>query len=240
VARSGLVERADASAVLHVDPTLTSSAGFLQRLEQLDRLVYSPAGMVTPRWALYDCAELPGAVFGLCTEAGRLPDPARTAIGASGADAVVPINAVVSIPTVESDHWLVYAVCGLSERAPTGFADLRRDTLAAALAWLGASRVTAVCQWDGDRVALHLACGVLSLRAAWMASHDQPATCCFDYALDRAAAPFSEDRTWIPARDEPALRRLQTALEAGDRFQIVETRAGTGGPEYGLSRRNRG
>src|SRR5262245_11998489 len=48
-----------------VDPTRTRGAPLLDAVHRLDALVFGPRGLATPRWALYDCAELPGVVAGL-------------------------------------------------------------------------------------------------------------------------------------------------------------------------------
>ncbi len=233
VVRPELAERGR-HGLVHVDPTRTSSAPFLRNLERLDRLIYSPSGMATPRWAFYDCAELPGAVFGLCASLERLPEEARRTFIAGEQDGCVPLTAVVAIPTVEHAHWLVYAVCGLSEVATTGLPDLRAETLRAALVWLGAREASAVCQWAGDRVALHLNCALLELRAAWMPSHDQPATCCFHYATDRTDPSPSGCRTWVSSDDHEALRELHTKIEMGRRYLVVDARSGTSGPEFAI------
>jgi len=233
VARSELAEHGRYGLV-HVDPTRISSVPFLRSLERLDRLVYSPSGMVTPRWALYDCAELPGAVFGLSARVERLPEEARRALTASGQKGYVPLNAVVAIPMLEADHWLVYAVCGLGEAMFMGFPDLRAETLRAAFAWLGAREASAVCQWASDRVALHLGCGALEVRAAWMPAHDRAATCCLHYPLDPPEPKRSTRRRWLSSVDEEALRELQSGIETGHRYVIVEARSSAAGPEFAL------
>jgi len=233
VARAALAERGS-HPLVHVDPTHTSSAPFLRSLERLDRLVYSPSGMVTPRWAFYDCAELPGAVFGLCAPAEELPEETRRALTTAGHEGYVPLNAVVAIPTVEADHWLVYAICELGEVMDTGFPDSRAETLRSAFAWLGAREASAVCQWAGDRIALHLSCGALELRAAWMPSHDRPATCCFHYATAPPSPSPSGHRSWVSGVDEEALLDLQSKIEAGHRYLIVDARSGATGSEFAL------
>lgn len=224
--------------MLPIDPTCTASASFLRLLERLDHLIYSPSGMATPGWALYDCAEIPGVVYGLCACADELPAQARAALSASEQDGDIPLNAVVAIPTVEADHWLVYVVCGLAEIVPTGFPDLRAQTLRAALEWLGAREVSAVCHWAGDRIALHLERAALEVRAAWMPSHDRPATGCFHYVVDAIEPHLRAEPAWIPSGDETALQEIQAKLEAGRRFFVVDVRGDAGAPEFALCEGN--
>ncbi len=233
VVRSEFSERGN-QRVVRLDPTRTSSAPFLRSLERLDRLVYGPSGMATPRWAFYDCAELPGAVYGLCVSANQLPEEVREALAACEREGAVPLSAVVAIPTVVDDHWLVYAICELGEAVDTGFPDLRSEMLRAALSWLGAREVSAVCGWADDRISLHLHCAPLELRAAWMPSHDRPATCCIRYVTHRPESPPSGRHTWISGTDGEALQDLQAKIERGHRFLIVEARSGASGPEFAL------
>jgi hypothetical protein len=238
VARRELAERGR-HAVLSIDPTRTASVSFLRSLERLDGLIYSPSGMATPRWALYDCAELPGVVYGLCASADRLPERACAALAVSAQDGDIPLNAVVAIPTVEADHWLVYVVCGLAEIVPTGLPDLRAQTLRAALEWLGAREVSAVCHWAGDRIALHLERATLEVRAAWMPAHDRPATGCFHYSLEANEVCDFAEPVWIASGDESALRETQSKLEAGRRFFVVDARGDGDAREFAFCEEGR-
>jgi hypothetical protein len=236
VARSELSERGS-HPLLHIDPTRSASAPFLRSLERLDRAIYAPVGMATPRWALYDCAALPGTVFGLCASPEDLPEPARAALAAEGHTGPVPLNAVFAIPTVEAGHWLVYAVCGLHEVVDTQLPDLRAETLRAALAWLGAREVSAVCQWAGDHLTAHLRQAVVEVRASWMPTHDHPASCCLYYATESAPSPPTGSRAWVSSGDEAALQDLQSRIEDGRRYLVADHRAGANGSEYALCER---
>lgn len=233
VARPELAARGS-HPLLAIDPTRSAHAPFLHRLERLDRSIYAPSGMATPRWALYDCAELPGTIYGACARAEALPREACLALESQPDDRPLPLTAVVAIPTVEADHWLVYAVFGLQEVVETGLPDLRARTLSDALAWLGAREVTTVCQWAGDRIALHLACGDPELRAAWMPSHTEPASCCLHYAPGAPAPSDGGAAMWLSAADEAALRELQSEIEAGRRYRVVASREGASGTEIEL------
>jgi len=101
--------------------------------------------------------------------------------------------------------------------------------------------VTAVCAWAGDRIGLHLGCSSLDLRAAWMPSHDEPATCCLGYRLP-CAVPSGEVAgppvaTWVSAADVRALSALQSRIEDGERLCIVGTRDVGATREYAIRER---
>lgn len=210
---------------LYVDPTRAGSERFLHALEQLDRLAYAPSGMATPRWALYDCAQLPGAVIGLCAELSALPDSVREALEVEG-EGLVPLTFLMALPMLERNAWLVHSVCGVSEMLQIGTRDLRPATMRFAYSWLGVKRVTSICQWKGDRVMLHGRWGALDLLAAWMPSHDIAATCTFRYVpsenrelhgsiAPRDAFPLDDD-------DEAGFQELQRALERGEGLRVVD------------------
>ena len=195
VARPGLPAQTQGGRWHHglrIDPTRTDSDGFLTALERLDELAYAPHGLETPRWALYDCAELPGAVIGLCVDADHLPGDAHEVLERqnAGTEPWLPVTFLMALPMLSPRSWLVHSICGLFEVMPIGTRDLRPETMELAYAWLGVERVTSICQWRSDRLALHAAWGTLALEAAWVPSHDHPATCVFHYA-PRAVRPSS-------------------------------------------------
>src|SRR5688500_5556908 len=66
------------------DPRAVASAPLLDRIADLDEACFGPRGMTMPRWALYDCGELPGAVVGLASTGEEAPAPVRAAYPRAG------------------------------------------------------------------------------------------------------------------------------------------------------------
>ena len=47
-----------------VDPMRASSGPFIDLVKRLDDATYGPIALSMPSWVLYDCAVMPGVVFG--------------------------------------------------------------------------------------------------------------------------------------------------------------------------------
>jgi hypothetical protein len=215
-----------------IDPTRRDAAPFLRLLERLDALTYGPLNLAMPRWAFYDCAELPGIIFGLGRRRSDVPAGLAGALGVpDDYSGVVPVSMCMAVPTLEEHHWLTYALCDLSEALPTAAASgLRLLSLALALDLLAARRVTGTTQWASPKLRVHARFAPLWLRAAWVPAHTEPATCTFRYDVDpeRIAhalrtEPFaaSEPAARLDVADAAALRALQEDLEGGRRVAIA-------------------
>lgn len=219
------------------DPTRRASVPFLRRLEQLDRLTYGPLGMATPRWALYDCAALPGIVFGLGRAAAGLSDQVARALhlGESDGPELAPASMFVAVPMLEQEHWLGYALCDVYEAFPGASPPgLRIVTLALAADLLGIRRLSATTQWASTKLRVYARFAPLVLRAAWLPVHSWSATCAFTFEVDedRLAHALGGVGTQsvgdgrgavelVDVCDSSRLVALQRDLEAGRRVEIV-------------------
>ena len=208
------------------DPTKTASRPLLDGLERLDRVTFGTRGLAMPRWAFYDCVELPGFVFGFGRDAGDVEPPLRSKLGiAPDSTGFVPLSMVLAIPMLEADHWFVHSVAAL-DGSPI-------VALASALDVVQARRVTGITQWSSDMLSVHARFAPLEIRSAWTLAHSDPATCVFRYEVSRgriAEALEVREKSpadrWIDPLDRDALRALQSDLEA-------EVRADIAGPAVG-------
>ena len=66
---------------LHFDPLKVRSGPFLHILQRLNELTFGAKGMPMPRWVFYDCAEVPGGIFGFARPAAELPEWVLRALG---------------------------------------------------------------------------------------------------------------------------------------------------------------
>jgi hypothetical protein len=150
IARPG-VPLPGADGVRRVDPLAVASAPLLAGVEQLD----ARAGRASPRWVLFDCAELPGAVVGLARPDGP------------------PVAMVAATPTIEPDHWFLHGLCALHEPHLGEVLDL-------ALRLLRPARVSAAAPWGSAALAAYAARGPLRLTAACAPLH--AGSCAFELA----------------------------------------------------------
>ena len=132
-----------------IDPLRVDAAPFLDLIQRLDALVNGPAGRALPRWAFYDCAELPGAVAGFCRPARDLSDRGRELMNVeSGYEGPVPLSQAAVIPMAESGSWHVYASASLDRADPNlAPAGLTAATIAMALRTMGATTAYATAPW---------------------------------------------------------------------------------------------
>jgi len=212
------------------DPMRRASERWLGALERLDRLAYEQHDLTMPRWAFYDCAELPGLVCGLSMPAEDLPPELVQAIDAGPR---VPVSMAMAVPTVSPGHWLVHTLCSVGEvvdgALPPG-AGLVTAALATAL--VDAHRVTATAQWASSKLGAYARLAPLEVRSAYSPAHSVPATCTFRFEIDdaRLASALEQDPVgermssasgWLDPSNETHLAAMQRAIEAGARVTIV-------------------
>src|SRR5690606_34351092 len=54
------------------DPQKVGSGPFLNLVKTLDEQTYGPLGLSMPSWVFYDCATMPGAIFGFARRVAAL------------------------------------------------------------------------------------------------------------------------------------------------------------------------
>lgn len=239
VARRSVVERlcttpmgVEIPAGNIIDPQRLGNGTFLGLVQHINGLTYAPIGLPMPDWVFYDCAVMPGAVFGFGRRAETLEPWFRRALGVpEGYTGLVPVSIFICIPTVKRDAALVYTLCSINQvavgAAPEG---LWRLTLALGIGAFHLHHMMAVSQWRSPQLGLYAGLGPLELITAWTPAHDNPATCTFrvatpETAIDRLlrgdlTGPEGID-AYVDADDFEALQRLQAAIEGGRRIAIA-------------------
>lgn len=213
-----------------LDPTRRASGPFLDLLEKLDAATFGREGMAMPRWAFYDCAELPGAVLGLGCEARHVPPLVREAFGDVADDAFLPLSMYMAIPTLSDREWLGYSLCSLEVPMPAwDDVPIGIGTLALSVSALRARHVTGTVQWTSPHLAAPARFAPLSVLAAWLPAHTRAETCVFRFDVDEQrllrslhAEPQAEgDVEWLEADDTTAHHAVQARIEAGERVFVV-------------------
>jgi hypothetical protein len=197
------------------DPRLVASAPFLDRLEHLDQLCFESTGMTMPRWALYDCAELPGAVFGYASTWDDAPPAVRTAYGRSGSAELLPWTMVMAIPTLEDGRWLVHTIASVPGLEQL---DLVHQSVASMSTLLRARHLLLTVQWIGSELDVVLRFAPVKVIASYVEAHHYPATCVL-----RVGEDYAELRgEWeLDPRDEGGLIALQDRLEHGASARLL-------------------
>ncbi len=226
------------------DPQALASAPFLSVLRRCDALTFGPYGMQMPQWVFYDCAVMPGAVFGLGARASRLEPWARAALGVEpDYHGLVPLSAFITIPMLEGAHerregeppsaWLLYTLHSMNSVSPgIGPEGLSTATLALGLRVFPIRTLYGVSQWRNPRLGVYADLGPLELVTAYTPAHSLPRTLCFRARIE----PLTLDALLIGPRMHPRspppnvlldvddvaeLRRVQTEIEQGVRYELV-------------------
>ncbi len=227
-----------------VDPQHMRHGDFLAMLRLLDQLTFGPFGMEMPPWVFYDCAVMPGAVFGLAIRAAELEPWALEAVRVPpGYQGLVPISQFIAIPMLEGfadaapdeppSSWLLYTCESINQVSPGfGPAGALRLTLALGLQVFPIRRLVGTCQWRSEKLSAYADLGPLELLTAYTPGHSLPRTLSYRIDVDETSiaalltSPRVHPRAPAPnalldVDDVDALRGLQADLEAGGSAWIV-------------------
>jgi hypothetical protein len=217
-----------------IDPTRLQSATFLDLLQRLDGLTFGPEGMPMDKWVFYNCAELPGFIYGFATPASDLNEEERALFQVpEGYEGPVPISMYIAIPMLEEGAWFGHNLASLNRVLPArGLSSLGTITKALALKAYGVEHFFGATQWDSRALYIHTKFGPLDLITAYTPAHSIPLT--LTYAFDvkddglRAVLgdpgyniEFPQADIYLDADDEVSIRQLQEDIEFGAKVQLV-------------------
>jgi hypothetical protein len=217
-----------------IDPTHSKWERFLLLLQTLDQLTFGPEGMPMPRWVFYDCAELPGAIFGFARQIEDLSGPVREALGLHpGETGLMPFSMYIAIPIRPPRVWFGHNLASLNPTFPAlGLRGLASITKSLGLKAFRCEQQIGATQWDSDALHIHTRFGPLDLLSAWTPAHSEAATLTYrlnvtDDAIRQAYGdpevniPYPEADFEIEAGDEEAMQKLQHRIEAGEEFVVA-------------------
>ncbi|HEX7841134.1 MAG TPA: hypothetical protein VF469_26835 [Kofleriaceae bacterium] len=229
-----------------INPQHRRHAEFLQQLRLMDTLCFGPSSLEMPPWVFYDCAVMPGAVFGLGTRRADLEPWALEAMRVpANYDGLVPLSMFIAIPMLPGHDplsrapgtppstWLVYTLDSMNEVAPgIGPAGLLHLTLALGLRVFPIRTLYATTQWRNPKLAHYVELGPLELATAYTPAHTMPRTLTFRTPIDEerlasllmrpATHPLAPPANVVVDVDDVAnLRQIQRELESGVRYELV-------------------
>lgn len=199
------------ATVQRFDPWLRSSAPFLAEVRALDHLAWAePLGRVRPSWVFYDCALVPGALFGYALAPADVPPSLTTVHPLAG---LVPVSLLALIPTLDGPE----LVQSLAARELPGLSgdELAIRTLRAGVAALGARELIVAIPWTSTFVARFLALAPLRVHTAWTPAHDEPRTVTLSLTPHPSVSPARPHPGSALDLDDTSLQALQAELEQG-------------------------
>ncbi len=213
------------------DPQKVSSGAFLNLAKKLDAMTYGPLGLRMPDWVFYDCAVVPGAIFGFARSANGLQPWLREGLEIpDDYEGLVPVSLFIAIPTPNRKQWIGYTLCSINEIAAGGAPEgLWRLTLGMGTAALGIERMRSTTRWRTPGLGIYASMGPLELVTAWTPAHDVPETVTFDLDTDdearcrllRSEQPATYAHRYLAADDAKGMIELQHEIEAGLRWAVV-------------------
>jgi len=224
----------DISDELVINPQVKGNAPFLKMLRRLDELTFAPLGMPMPDWVFYDCAVMPGAVFGVCVDAKDL-EPWVKAVMNIEADyeGPVPVSMFIAIPMLEEHSWFVYTLCDINMVAPGAApSGVLQFTMGLGLQVFPLQRLYGTLQWRSTTVRDIVRLGAIELVTAYTPAHSYRRTFTYRVDLDqnKSLSVLSDEplEGGVPVAthlldvdNEELLLRLQKELEENIRWEIV-------------------
>lgn len=226
------------------NPQHRKNAEFLGLLRLADALTFGPFGMEMPPWVFYDCAVMPGAVFGLGTRASYLEPWALDAMRVpKGYPGLVPLSAFIAIPMLQGQErqkpndppstWLLYTLHSMNLVSPgMGPEGVLMLTLALGLRVFPVTTLYGTTQWHGPKLGVYTDLGPLEVLSAYTPAHSLPRTLCFRTQIDEARlatllmgprmSPFSHPpNVLLDIDDTSKLKEVQREIEAGVHYELV-------------------
>ena len=229
-----------AANVFH--PQQRKNGEFLRMLAFIDALTFGPFGMDMPSWVFYDCAVMPGAVFGMAMRASRLAPWAREALKVpSDYDGLVPMSQFIAIPVLSGfgaggdapGTWLLYTLESMNQISP-GIAPhgLLEFTLFLGLQVFPIRELQGNAQWRSPKLVTYADLGPLELVTALTPAHTIAHTLTFRLhprevhlhsvlSSPRVHPDAPPPNALLDVDDHQALVALQREIEAGHQVVVV-------------------
>jgi hypothetical protein len=209
-------------------------------MQLVDRLTFGPFGMEMPSWVFYDCAVMPGAVFGLAMRAANLEPWAKGALKVpDGYDGLVPLSQFIAIPVLAGfqpdiaipvpstiahadaapESWLLYTLESLNQVSPgIAPAGLLPLTLALGLEVFPIRELYGITQWRSPKLMPYADLGPLELTSAYTPAHSLPRT--LSFRVRPTPQSIRNLLTWSPTL--PDAPRPTLLLDVDDLGQLID------------------
>jgi hypothetical protein len=145
---------------------------FFDLLHTLDDLAFGPIGMPMDKWIFFDCAQMPGGIFGYSTHAKNLPEKLLKKFDLTpNYPHPVPISMFMAIPMVSAGHWFAHNICTANNFLKPIWPGLGLFTKVMALKVFNIETLCGATQWDSRAMNIHLQISSLELLSAYTPAH---------------------------------------------------------------------
>jgi hypothetical protein len=173
---------------LKIDPLKMESRNFIELLYRMDELTFGGQGMGMPRWVMFDCAVMPGFVFGFAMSKEDLSQKDHELFGDIQCD-YVPLSMYIALPMLENNTWFGHNLSSLNNILEQSLSGLGLLTKHSALKLFDVRTLYGATQWNSPALNIHLQLGDLILESAYTPIHSKEMTLCYkSHPLDDETA----------------------------------------------------
>jgi hypothetical protein len=204
---------------------------FFDLLHTLDDLAFGPMGLPADKWIFFDCAEMPGGVFGFGIPGNQLPEKMLKRFDLpSNYTGLVPLSMYLAIPMVQRGSWFAHNLASLNHLLRPQFPGLGLLTKVMGLKVFQTQTLYGATQWDSKSMHIHLQIGNMNLLSAYTPAHTIKRSLSYktpiqdDLLLKALQGIPRKAIQWdqlIPSDDEQSFIKIQQALEEGRQMQLV-------------------
>ncbi|PIQ90756.1 MAG: hypothetical protein COV71_02805 [Candidatus Omnitrophica bacterium CG11_big_fil_rev_8_21_14_0_20_41_12] len=208
------------------NPLLTKDFDFINRIIKMDELSFGPGGMGMPRWVLFDCALIPGAVIGFGIPANQLTSADQALLKVVGDD-FVPLSMYIAIPNADGKSWFGHNLSSLNGILKEDLKGLGLLTKYYALGVLKIEKLIGATQWDSAALGLHLKLSPMKLLASHVSIHTHENTLCYEsfnfYPEEQVLGDQRplQIKTKEFTSDLVGIKNLQKRIEAGEEIILI-------------------
>lgn len=213
---------------MQFNPLSLESKKFIEKIYLMDQITFGEQGMGMEKWVFFDCAAMPGFVFGYSIRGGHLSADDRKLLGINR-DEFFPVSMYIAIPTLEKNCWFGHNLSSLNGKIEKPLKGLGLLTKYASLRLFEIQSQMGATQWDSSALGLHLKLAELELLSAYTPIHSKENTLCYKAAGSLSESLLCEEesletRSFNLVIEEPTekeLKKLQGRIEVGEKIYLV-------------------
>ena len=212
-------------SIKYFNPLHQESADFINKIIKMDQMSFGQAAMAMEKWVLFDCAMIPGFVFGFYLKGTDLTANDLAVCEIESSD-IYPVSMYIAIPNADKKTWFGHNLCSLNGKIEHDLSGLGLMTKAFALEVFKISCLKGATQWSSHALSLHARFGDLKINSALTPSHSKLETLCYTCEIDNPLGVLSKPKqtdlktNLFFANSLNGLRTIQELIENGQEFKL--------------------
>lgn len=172
------------TGVFYFNPLHKGTKDFINKIQKLDYLSFGANAMAIEKWVLFDCAMIPGFIYGYSIETKFLSKEDQKKLGVNQSDnEFFPLSMYIAIPTI-SGEWFGHNLSSLNSLLGEDLSGLGLFTKVMAMDKFKIKNLIGATQWKSPALSLHLKFGHLELLSAFTPNHSKEDSLCYRFSGD--------------------------------------------------------